>query len=157
MQAEVLFDAVTQVTNAPTTFPGLPGDRYSPRRAIMLPDESFASYFLDVFGRPRRISARDCWRGADANLGASLDVLDPPESQREPSRPGARADQLARDPRSDREKVAELFLWAFARRPSENQMRLSMENITLNGSNKRLAYENIIWALMNSKEFIFIQ
>src|SRR5262249_36285877 len=52
MSAEVLFDAVSQVTGSPTAFAGLPQDKHAPKRAIMLPDESFASYFLDVFGRP---------------------------------------------------------------------------------------------------------
>src|SRR5206468_5250673 len=48
LQAEVVFDAVARVTDSPSTFPGLPSDRYAPVRAIQLPDESFASYFLDV-------------------------------------------------------------------------------------------------------------
>src|SRR5205823_6378243 len=56
MSAEVLFDAVSQVTGSPATFVGLPNDKHSPNRAIMLPDEAFPSYFLDVFGRPQRIS-----------------------------------------------------------------------------------------------------
>src|SRR5262249_25018137 len=62
MSAEVLLDAVAQVTGSPTAFQGLPADAHSPRRAIMLPDESFTSYFLDVFGRPQRISACECER-----------------------------------------------------------------------------------------------
>ncbi len=63
LSAEVLFDAVCQVTDSPSQFPGLPTDRHAPARAIMLPDESFQSYFLDVFGRPQRISACECERG----------------------------------------------------------------------------------------------
>ncbi|HLW68602.1 MAG TPA: DUF1549 and DUF1553 domain-containing protein, partial [Gemmataceae bacterium] len=50
LQAEVLLDAVCQVTGSPTQFGGLPTDQHAPNRAIMLPDESFTSYFLDVFG-----------------------------------------------------------------------------------------------------------
>ena len=42
------------------------------RRAIMLPDESFTSYFLDVFGRPQRISACECERVSEANLAQAL-------------------------------------------------------------------------------------
>ena len=54
----MLFDAVCQVTDCPTKFAGLPEDSLAPRRAIMLPDESFPSYFLDVFGRPQRHQRR---------------------------------------------------------------------------------------------------
>src|SRR5436190_16830213 len=48
VSAEVLLDAVNVVTDAPAAFGGLPADRHAPKRAIMLPDESFQSYFLDV-------------------------------------------------------------------------------------------------------------
>ena len=68
-----------------------------------------------------------------------------------------RADLLARDKRPDSEKVEELFLWAFGRRPTESQMRLALENVARHANNKRFAYENIIWALINTKEFVFIQ
>ncbi len=53
-RGEVVFDAVCKLTDSPSQFGGLPADRNAPQRAIMLPDESFTSYFLDVFGRPQR-------------------------------------------------------------------------------------------------------
>jgi hypothetical protein len=123
----------------------------------MLPDESFASYFLDVYGRPQRISACECERVADANLAQALHLLNSQEVQDKLARAGGRAEQLAKDPRPDREKVEELFLWALGRRPTPEQMRLALEDIALNARNRRLAYENILWALINTKEFIFIQ
>jgi hypothetical protein len=123
----------------------------------MLPDESFPSYFLDVFGRPQRISACECERIAEANLAQALHLLNSAEIQNKLSRGNGRADQLAKDPRTDAEKVEELFLWAFARRPSEAQLQVALENIQRNASNKRLAYENILWALINTKEFILVQ
>jgi hypothetical protein len=157
MGAEVLFDAVTQVTGSPTTFQGLPGDKHSPNRAIMLPDESFASYFLDVFGRPQRISACECERVSEANLAQALHMLNSQEIQDKIARAGGRADQMAKDKRPDAEKVEELFVWALGRRPSQSQMQVALENIQLHSANKRIAYENIIWALMNTKEFVFNQ
>ncbi len=157
MSAEVLYDAVNQVTGSKTPFAGLPGDRHSPRRAIMLPDESFASYFLDVFGRPQRISACECERVTDANLAQALHLLNSQEVQGKLAATGGRADQMAKDPRPHREKVEELFLWALGRRPTQEQMRLALENIALHPRDVRVAYENIEWALVNTKEFIFIQ
>jgi hypothetical protein len=157
MQAEVLYDAVSQVTQSPATFAGLPQDKYAPNRAIMLPDEAFPSYFLDVFGRPQRISACECERVSEANLAQVLHLLNSQEIQGKLARAGGRADQLAKDPRPDAAKVAELFVWAFARQPTQAQMDIALANIERNAKNRQLAYENIIWALINTKEFIMVQ
>ncbi len=155
MSAEVLFDAVCQVTASPTNFPGLPKDKHAPNRAIMLPDESFQSYFLDVFGRPQRISACECERVSEANLAQALHLLNSNEVQDKIASAGGRAEQMAKDPRPDAEKVEELFYWALGRKPSQKQMTLALENIELNAKNKKQAYENIVWALLNTKEFVF--
>jgi hypothetical protein len=157
MGAEVLYDAVSQVTNSPANFAGLPTDKYAPTRAIMLPDESFPSYFLDVFGRPQRISACECERVSEANLAQVLHLLNSKEIQDKLARQSGRAFELAKDPRPDAEKVNELFLWAFARPATQAQMQIALANIEANAKNKQLAYENILWALINTKEFILIQ
>jgi hypothetical protein len=157
MSAEVLFDAVCQVTDSPTAFGGLPQDRHAPKRAIMLPDESFASYFLDVFGRPQRISACECERVSEANLAQALHLLNSDEVQNKIARAGGRADALVKDPRPDAEKIEELFLWAFARKPAKEQLDVALAHINQNAANKKIAYENILWALLNTKEFIFVQ
>ncbi len=157
MSAEVLFDAVSQVTNSPAIFTGLPTDRFSPNRAIMLPDEAFPSYFLDVFGRPQRISACECERVSEANLAQVLHLLNSQEIQGKIARAGGRSDLMVKDKRADAEKVEELFLWAFSRQPSQAQMDVALRNIESNGKNRQFAYENIIWALINTKEFILVQ
>jgi hypothetical protein len=157
LSAEVLLDAVGQVTDSPTAFNGLPQDQHAPKRAIMLPDESFSSYFLDVFGRPQRISACECERVAEANLAQALHLLNSDEIQGKLSRGGGRADKLAADKRADSEKVDELFLWAIARRPTSEQREVALAHIAKHAMNKKLAYENILWALLNTKEFIFNQ
>ncbi len=159
MSAEVLFDAVCQVTDSPTPFGGLPQDRHSPHRAIMLPDESFASYFLDVFGRPQRISACECERVSEANLAQALHLLNSDEVQNKLSRGGGRADKLAgdKDKRSDAEKVEELFMWAFGHKPTPDQLNTALAHVAKNANNKKVAYENILWALLNTKEFVFNQ
>jgi hypothetical protein len=157
LQAEVLLDAVCRLTDSPTQFAGLPGDRYAPNRAIMLPDESFNSYFLDVSGRPQRISACECERVNEASLAMSLHLLNSQEVQDKIARPGGRADQLAKDPRPDAEKVEELFLWAIGKKPTEAQMKVALDHVAKNEKNKKQAYENITWALLNSKAFLFNQ
>jgi len=155
MSAEVLFDAVNQVADSPSGFGGLPQDRHAPKRAIMLPDESFTSYFLDVFGRPQRISACECERVSEANLAQALHLLNSDEIQGKLSRGGGRAEQMANDKRPDAEKVKELFLWAFAHEPTSEQLEVALEHIHKNEKQKKVAYENILWALLNTKEFQF--
>jgi hypothetical protein len=155
MSAEVLFDAVCQATDSPTTFNGLPRDSHAPHRAIMLPDESFQSYFLDVFGRPQRISACECERVSEANLAQALHLLNSEEIQGKVSRGGGRADAMAKDSRPDAEKVQELFLWTVGHKPSDNQMKLALEHLEANAKSKKAGYENILWALINTKEFVF--
>ncbi|MBN9120715.1 MAG: DUF1553 domain-containing protein [Planctomycetes bacterium] len=164
LQAEVLLDALCQVTDSPTRFNGLPGDKNAPHRAIMLPDESFSSYFLDVFGRPQRISACECERVSEANLAAVLHLLNSDEVQGKISRGGGRADALAKpdDKRSEEEKVTEIFLWAFSRKPTKDDLAAALEHIKKleaksGPAGKKTAYENIIWALINTKEFVFNQ
>jgi hypothetical protein len=158
MSAEVLFDAVNLVADSPAGFGGLPGDRHAPKRAIQLPDESFPSYFLDVFGRPQRISACECERVSEANLAQALHLLNSDEIQGKLARAGGRAEILAtKDPRPDAEKVDELFLWAFAHKPTAAQRDLALSHIAKHVQNKKVAYENILWALLNSKEFVFNQ
>jgi hypothetical protein len=157
MSAEVLYDAVSQVTNTPAAFGGLPADKHAPNRAIMLPDEAFASYFLDVFGRPQRLSACECERVSEANLAQALHLLNSQEIQDKLARANGRADLLARDPRPDAEKVEEMFMWTFARRPAPKDLQVALEHINRHAANKKVAYENILWALVNTKEFVFNQ
>ena len=61
------------------------------------------------------------------------------------------------DPRPDPDKIKELFLQAFARQPTAEQLTAALAELAEYGQNKKFAYENIIWAIINSKEFILIQ
>ncbi|MFO0960296.1 MAG: DUF1553 domain-containing protein [Isosphaeraceae bacterium] len=157
LPAEVIHDAVGHVLDAPGDVAGLPKDRYAPRRAMMLPDESFASYFLDVFGRPQRISACECERVKEANLAQVLHLLNSNEVQGKLARGGGRADSLARDPRPDDEKVRELFVRALSHGPTDSQLRAALDHLAdqKEPASKKAAFENILWSLINTKEFGF--
>jgi len=157
LSAEVVFDAVCQVTQSPADFGGLPRDRNAPGRAIMLPDESFASYFLDVLGRPQRISACECERVNEASLAMTLHLLNSQEVQDKIGRAAGRADRLARDPRPDAVKLDGLFLLAVGKAPSADQRALALAHLAKHEKAKKVAYENILWALLNSKAFLFNQ
>jgi hypothetical protein len=137
----------------PTSFAGMPAGS----RAIDLPDEGVASAFLDAFGRPRRDTACECERVSDASLGQSLMLLNSPDIQAKLAGAGGRAERLAKDPRPDSEKVSELFWDAFARPPDSGESTAALDLLATqrDASAKRLAYEDILWALVNSKEFQF--
>jgi hypothetical protein len=148
LTAEVLLDALDQVTNSVTPFSGLPAGM----RAVQLPDTSVGSYFLQVFGRPEGASACECERSQEANLAQSLHLLNSSEVQ---SKLANRAAPLAQDAsRTDEEKVRILYLWAFSRPPIADELATALAHVAKH-ENKQLAYEDIVWALVNTKEFMF--
>jgi hypothetical protein len=147
----VLLDAISALTAAPTPFGGLPAGT----RAIELPDESVASTFLDTFGRPKRDTPCECERVTDASLGQSLMLLNSAEVQGKLSAGGGRAEALAKDPRPDDVKIDELFWAAFGRAPSSGELTSAQNHLAKNPEKRREAYEDILWALINAKEFQF--
>jgi hypothetical protein len=153
MPAEALLDALSAVTGAATEFGGFP----TGTRAIELPDESVASPFLDTFGRPARETACECERVGEASLGQSLMMINSAEVQGKLTASSGRAARLAEgDDRPDEEKVAELFWSAFARAPSSHELDAALAHLRNHAENRVAAYEDILWALVNAKEFQFI-
>jgi hypothetical protein len=165
LTAEVLFDAVNQVTRAENKWDGLP----TGTRAVNLPDNSFnaSAYFLQVFGRPDSASACECERSQDASLAQSLHLLNSKEIQAKVADDKARAASLAADAgRSDPEKIREVYLWALSREPKLEELKIAQRHIEKAGAlrsdekgnqvnGKRQAYEDIVWAMLNTKEFLF--
>lgn len=154
MQAEVLLDAISMMTAAPTAFGGLPAQT----RAIDLPDESVGSSFLDVFGRPSRDTACECERVDDATLGQSLMLLNSPEIQAKLAAPGGRAERLAgggSGAEYDAAQLDQLFLEAFARFPLDEERQAALAHLAKNADRRKEAWQDILWALINAKEFQF--
>jgi cytochrome c553 len=149
LPAEVLLDAIDAVTEAKTEF-SYPGEM----RAVDLPDESVSSYFLDVFGRPARQSSCECERTSDANLSQALHLLNSQEIQAKISADAGRASKMASDERPLAEKIRELYLSFFARSPTDEELKIAGEYIE-SKEDKRAAFQNLIWALINTKEFQF--
>jgi hypothetical protein len=150
-QAEVLLDSIDQVTQTQTKFNKLPEGT----RALQLPDNSFDTYFLTVFGKPKAASACECERSDDANLAQALHLLNSPEVQAKLVAKGGRVETLALDETRDHQaRVTELYQTVFARPPREDEMALVMRHMEI-AETPRQAYEDLMWALVNTKEFLF--
>lgn len=153
LPAEVLYDAINHVAAVPPGFGGVPPDT----RAVQLPDNGFSNYFLQVFGKPEAESACECERSAEANLAQSLHLLNSTDMQGRLQNGNGRGALLARDAeRPAEEKVTELYYWAFARPPKPEELKFVVDHVTAE-PNKQLAWEDVIWAMFNAKEFQFVR
>jgi hypothetical protein len=152
---------VTRVTG---NFNGLPQGT----RAIGLPDNSFnaTSYFLTVFGRPESSSACECERTQDASLAQALHLINAKDIQNRLVDDKGSAAQLSVHPKGDESAVEELYLAALGRQPLQEEIQLALRHITrprtpVDGQPldipklKRQSYEDLIWTLLNTKEFLF--
>lgn len=152
LTAEVLYDVFHQVTNSSQRFSGLPADT----KAIQITDATSAPYFLKVFGQPQADTACECERSQSANLAQSLHLLNSKEVQDKITGASSRAALLAKDTkRSNEEKVQELYRWVYSRAPQEQEMKFALSYIERHKEKPQIAYEDIIWALINTKEFLF--
>ena len=153
INAEPLYDAINQVAGTNVNFAGMPVGT----RAVELPDSGFNDYFLLVFGKPQAESACECERSSEANLAQSLHLLNSTDIQGKLAAGAGRCQQLADDKeRTDDEKITELYYWAMTRPPRDSEKQLVLEYLDRK-TNKRQAYEDLLWALFNTKEFLFVR
>ncbi len=152
MKAEVLYDALHQVTATSQNYNGLPVGT----TAVQLPDPAVGPYFLKVFGQPQGDTACECERSQEANLAQSLHLLNSSEVQGKISSGSGRAAVLAADKsRPEEDKLKELYRWVYARDPDAEELSIALAHIAKQGDKKQAAYEDILWALVNTKEFLF--
>lgn len=152
LSAESLYDSFHIVTKTSENFSGMPAGT----SALQLVDSSNGPYFLKVFGQPQGDTACECERSQDANLAQSLHLLNSKEVQDKISRNGAQAAILAEQKdRSHDERIQELYRVVFARNPRPDELKVATEYIERHKDNPRIAYEDILWALINTKEFLF--
>ncbi len=150
MIAEVLHDAIDQVTLTRTTFSKVSRTA----RAVDLPHEGFGSYFLDVFSRPQRSSACECARSDSANLPQVLHLATSPEIDRKISNAKGRVALLVQRKASAEDAVTELYLAAFARTPSAAERERAVRFLGSQADQRR-GLEDLCWALLNTREFMY--
>jgi Protein of unknown function (DUF1553)/Protein of unknown function (DUF1549)/Bacterial Ig-like domain (group 2) len=149
MPAEVLADAIDAVTLTKPAFKGVAAGL----RAIQLPDTQVDSYFLSVFGRPDSSSACECERSGDSSLAQALHLYNSVELGKKTA--GDRLKRLVADKRPVEERLGDLYLIALSRRPTSEELAGMKEYLENRTANVSAAYEDILWALVNTKEFRF--
>lgn len=150
LPAEVLLDAIDNVCGTQERFKGVPLGT----RAIELPDPNFSSYFLDTLGRPQRIISCECERTAEPNLAQVLQLANGDLVHRKLTDKQGRIAKLIERQVSDEEAFKELFLVALSRQPTALEIE-HCRTILEAAGDRRKGLEDIAWALINGREFLF--
>ncbi|MBC8116224.1 MAG: DUF1553 domain-containing protein, partial [Candidatus Saccharimonas sp.] len=148
-----LLDAIDRLAGTQTDFANLPPGT----RAVALPDNSYnrSSQFLRVFGRPEAESVCECERVQSSSLAQSLHLLNAPELKAKLAAANGRAERLAKEDKPAEAKVRELYLAAFSREPRPQELKTAIDYLNEPGTAANANYQDLIWALINTKEFLF--
>ena len=150
LEAEVLLDAISQVTGRPEKFEGVPVGS----RAIELWDSSVPNYFLKVFGRPVRATACECERVSEPTISQVLHVINSPAIQKKLSHQDGRIRAIAANFADNKSAVEEIYLTCFARYPSAEELTAAVKYLD-EAQERQLGLEDVTWSVMNSLEFLF--
>lgn len=160
LKAEVLLDALSQVTAVPTKFvylkaDGKPGDPAPAKRALQLPDVAVDSYFLKTFGQPVRLITCDCERSDEPSMTQVLHMYNGDTINAKLQAAGSSAEQAMAEPSADK-VVENLYLTALSRFPTEQErQKLSAELSGVQPEERRAVIEDLYWSVLSSREFLF--
>jgi hypothetical protein len=158
LPAESLLDAISQVTGVPAEFPGSPAGT----RATQLPGlpaltrkgtSGDAVRFLRLFGKPERLLSCECERSTDSTLAQALQLITGTLVNRAVSAPDNRLAALLKAGKTNREIIEELYLAALCRPPTAAEESAILERVET-AVDRRVAFEDVLWALVNAKEFM---
>jgi hypothetical protein len=152
LTAEPLSDAIDRVTLVQTKFKNLPLGT----RAIELPDAEYPDYFLNTFAKPRRVSVCECERVADANLAQALHTLNGDLLTNKIADKNGRIAKLLVAKKPHQEIVTELYLCALNRLPTDAE-RAASDAFLAESISPAECYQDLLWALLNSKQFLFVR
>jgi hypothetical protein len=150
LTAEQLLDALCDVTGVPEKFAGLPAGT----RAVQLPDGEVNHPFLKAFGQPARELACECERESDGNLGQALQLINGPTVNEKVRNPNNRLGPLFAAKKSDADILTELYYAAMSRPPFPDETAVALAHVE-KAKDKRKAWEDVLWAVLNTREFLF--
>jgi hypothetical protein len=156
LSAEVMVDAINQVTGAQEKY----ASTIAPdgTRAIGLAPTRLGTrgpaYALSIFGRPLRTQTCDCERSSDAGLPQALFLINDTDNSAKITAPDGRLARLLKQiPDNDR-LLEELFLSTVSRPPTADEKQRALAHAA-RAADRRTAFEDLLWALINMREFIF--
>lgn len=152
MRAEVLLDALSQVTGTPSEFKGYAAGW----RAIQLPDSNVDSYFLKSFGRPQRLLTCECERTNEPSMVQVLHISNGDTINEKLAAKGSRVEKLLDAKTLDDKIIEDAYLSALSRPPTDaEKQQLLSELGQAPSAEKRQAIEDLYWSLLSGKEFLF--
>ena len=151
LPAEVLLDAVSQVTGVEEKFHGVPAGV----RAIQLWDSQVQHYFLKLFGRPARASVCECERAVGASIAQALHLMNSPELEAKLAHAGGHLGRLEQRHADDAALARQLYLTIYNREPNVAERERAVQHLGSRQGQRRKAAEDLAWAMLNSVEFIF--
>lgn len=156
LPAEVILDAISQVTGVAEDFPNYPG-----RRALQLPDASVDSYFLNAFGRPPRLTPADSERQQEPSITQALHVINGDTINRKLRAKTGLVAELLSSGADNRTAIERIYLAALSRRPTEPEVQSLSASLdaTVDPASgrpdRRTALEDLAWAVLTGREFLF--
>jgi hypothetical protein len=159
LQAEQLLDAVAQVTGVPPRFSDFPqGLRASQLPGVGASRPRFQAAtdgekFLTVFGKPVRSLSCECERSDDVTLNQAFQLITGEMVNRMLTEPANRVGRLLAAEKPVPEIIDELYLAALCRPPSARE-RAKATELVVQSKDRRAALEDVLWGLVNAKEFL---
>jgi hypothetical protein len=151
LSAEPLMDAVTMAAGVRPNFPEVPEDTM----AGQLPDPHVgADGFLDLFGRPARESACECERRADLSLPQALNLINGATISDAVADPKGRIAKSVLAGMTDVAMVDDLYLATLTRFPTKTESESALKYLA--GGARTLRAQDLLWALLNSKGFLYV-
>jgi len=149
VRAEVLLDAITQVTDTKNKFQGLP----TGARAVQIANGNTSTYFLTAFGRAKRETVCSCEVSIEPNLSQALHLLNGDTVNTKMAQ-GKLVPTRLTEGKTPEQIAEEIYIRCLSRKPTEREAA-ALKEVVDNEQNKQQALEDIFWATLNSREFVF--
>jgi hypothetical protein len=151
--AEALLDSLVQATAVKESFSGVPASF----TAAQLPDANVQSSFLSLFGKAQRAEACECERDLGSNMLQALHFINGKSILNRVTNPSARPALLAKQKLAPEQMVEALYAWALARKPSPAEKESGLKFLDSYGEKRNEAAEDLMWGLLNSRDFTLLQ
>jgi hypothetical protein len=148
VRAESILDCICQVTETKEKFQGLPVGA----RAVQIADGTVSSYFLTTFGRARRETVCACEVSTDPTLSQALHLLN--DGTMEGKVRAGVIQKLLAAGKTPEQVIETLYIRCLSRKPGADEMAQLM-TVVKQAANPQAGLEDVFWALLNSREFMF--